>query len=63
MEADVLLEVSAQLVTVEVIAETEALSGHHLIHLLLHWGGQQGLQAIWGKYNGDVRLPGTAELV
>lgn len=36
VEADVLLEVAAQLVTVKVIAETEALSRHHLIHLLLH---------------------------
>lgn len=36
VEANVLLEVAAQLVTVEVIAETEALSERHLIHLLLH---------------------------
>lgn len=43
VEADVFLEVAAQLVTVEVIAETEALSRHHFIHLLLHRGGQQRL--------------------
>lgn len=49
VEADVLLKVAAQLITVEIIAETEALSGRHLIHLLLNGGGQQGLQAIWSK--------------
>ncbi len=47
VEADVFLEVAAEFVTVEVVAEGEALSGHHLIHLLSNPDGQQGLQALW----------------
>lgn len=47
MEADVFLEVTAEFVTVEVVAESKALSGHHLIHLLSNPDGQQGLQTIW----------------
>ncbi len=47
VEADVFLEVAAEFVTVEVVAEGEALSGHHLIYLLSNPDGQQGLQAIW----------------
>ena len=48
MEADVLLEVAAELVAGQVVAEAEALAGDQLIHLLPDRGWQQGLQTLWG---------------
>ena len=49
VEADVLLEVAAELVAGQVVAEAEALAGDQLIHLLPHRGRQQGLQTLWGQ--------------
>lgn len=46
VEADVLLEVAAQPVTGQVIAEAKALPGNQLVYLLSDWGGQQRLQTI-----------------
>lgn len=46
VEADVLLEVTAELVTVQVVAEAEALPGDQHVHLVPDWGRQQGLHPI-----------------
>ena len=53
MEADVLLEVAAELVAGQVVAEAEALAGDQLIHLLPDRGWQQGLQTLWGGRGDD----------
>lgn len=56
VKADVFLEVAAEFVTVEVIAEGEALSGHNLIHLLSNADGQQGLQTLWNDHKCLINL-------
>lgn len=46
VEADVLLEVAAQLVTGQVVAEAETLPRDQLVHLLSDWVRQQRLQTL-----------------
>lgn len=50
VEANVLLEVAAELVAGQVVAEVEALAGHQLVYLLPDRGGQQGLHTLWGGW-------------
>lgn len=47
MKADVLLEVTAKLVTSQVITEAEALTRNQLVDLLSDRAGQQRLQTIY----------------
>ena len=47
VEADVLLEVAAELVTGQVITEAEALTRDQFVHLLSDWAGQQRLQTLY----------------
>lgn len=49
METDVLLEVTAQLVTGQVIAEAEALSRNQFVYLFSDLAGQQRLQTLCTK--------------
>lgn len=46
VEADVLLEVTAEFVTGQVVGQAEALPRNHLVHLVSEAGGQQRLQAL-----------------
>jgi len=56
VKADVFLEVTAEFVTVEVIAEGEALSWHNLVHLFSNANGQQRLQTLWNDHRHLVSL-------
>lgn len=56
VKADVFLEVAAEFVTVEVVAEGEALSGHNFIHLLSNADRQQGLQTLWNDHKCLINL-------
>ena len=46
VEADVLLKVTAELVTGQVITEAEALTRNQLVHLLSDWAGKQRLKTL-----------------
>lgn len=52
MELDVLLKVSTQLVTVEVVAEGEALPRDQHVHLTPHGRREEGLQAVCQEEKG-----------
>jgi hypothetical protein len=65
MELDVLLKVSTQLVTVQVIAEGEALARDQHVYLIPHRHRKEGLQAICQgyKWGGSTSAQACATLI
>lgn len=54
MEADVLLKVTAQFVTGEVITEAEALPRNQPVYLLSDWAGEKRLETLCTHTDGSL---------